>query len=50
MSVYFNIRGEKSVIQASLSGGECILLKQKKTRGLKVHTFKMLKVHTFKML
>jgi len=26
-SVYFNIRGERSVIQASLKGGECNLLK-----------------------
>jgi len=26
-SVYFNLRGEGSVIQASLRGGECNLLK-----------------------
>jgi len=27
-SVYFNIRGEGNVIQASLRGGECNLLKK----------------------
>ena len=28
-NVYFNIRGEESVIQASLRGGECNLLNKK---------------------
>jgi len=31
MSVYFNIRGEGSVIQTSLRGGECNLLFFKRT-------------------
>jgi len=43
MSVYFNIRGEKSVIQASLNEGECILLKQKKQEVLKFIPLKCLK-------